>query len=87
MTTSGRYLRLHVCIDNRRALAQRRGPGISHDRTRTRSAVCIGRKINATFRFKNFPVAVLIEATFVIKRLQTMKDHVVVSLQTNTIFI
>jgi len=23
MTTSGRYLRLHVCIDNRRALTQR----------------------------------------------------------------
>ena len=25
MTTRGRYLRLHVCIDNRRALAQRLG--------------------------------------------------------------
>jgi len=44
MTTRGRYLLLHVCIDNRRAPAQRlfRGPGISHDRTRSRSAVCIG---------------------------------------------
>jgi len=31
MTTRGRYLRLHMCIDNRRALAQRRGCGAARE--------------------------------------------------------
>jgi len=49
MTTSGRYLRLHVCIDNRRALAQRLFHGAAREFPMTVPAVCIGLKKESAF--------------------------------------